>query len=67
MRRARVWKCPLRIEWRRTLGVPTGSWGQYTFGYCRDVLALVVELDLNPEVSKPTIKLTLSRSNVQPP
>jgi hypothetical protein len=30
------------------------------------VLALLVALNLNPEVSKPTIKLILSRRNVQP-
>ena len=32
--------------------------------YRGDVLALVVELNLNPEVSKPTIKLVFSRCNV---
>jgi hypothetical protein len=30
------------------------------------VLALLIALNLNPEVSKPTIKLILSRRNVQP-
>src|SRR6202044_4073113 len=42
------------------------SGSQNACSYRGDVLALVVELNLNPEVSKPTIKLILSRSNVQP-
>jgi hypothetical protein len=42
------------------------SGSQNTCSYRGDVLALVVELNLNPEVSKPTIKLILSRINVQP-
>jgi hypothetical protein len=42
------------------------SGSQNACSYRGDVLALVVELDLNPEVSKPTIKLILSRRNVQP-
>jgi hypothetical protein len=42
------------------------SGSQNACSYRGDVLALVVELNLNPEVSKPTIKLILSRRNVQP-
>jgi hypothetical protein len=39
---------------------------QDTCGYCSDVLALVGELNLDPKVPEPTIKLILSRRNVQP-
>src|ERR1700727_195835 len=42
------------------------SGSQNACSYRGDMLALVVELNLNPEVSKPTIKLILSRRNVQP-
>jgi hypothetical protein len=48
-------RCSDRLRGARILAV-----------YSSDALALVVELNLNPEVSKPTIKLILSRSNVQP-
>ena len=42
------------------------SGSQNACSYRGDVLALVVDLNLNPEVSKPTIKLILSRRNIQP-
>jgi hypothetical protein len=41
------------------------SGSQNACSYRSDMLALVVELNLNPEVSKPTIKLILSRRNIQ--